>query len=81
MLEIIGLIALALLGLFLTVAGAAGFIGATVFGSVHKSDYGVPLVAAVIGVAILCGAAYLSPFTLTFERTAQAANQGALNGQ
>ena len=76
MLEIIGLIALALLGLFLTVAGAAGFIGATVFGSVNKSDYGVPLVAAVIGVAIICGAAYLSPFTLTFERTAQAAKQG-----
>ena len=76
MLEIIGLITLSLLGLFLTVVGAAGFIGATVFGSDHKSDYGVPLATAVIGVAILCGAAYLSPFTITIEHAAKAASNG-----
>lgn len=75
MLEVIGLIALAVAGVGLTVVGAIGFFAATVWGSSHKSDYCAPLIAAVIGVAILCSAAYLSPFSIVRD-TPQEAKQG-----
>lgn len=76
MLELLGFIVFFGFGLYAFFGGAVGLFAAKAFGSSHRSDYVLPALLVIVGAFAVWEAVQLAPFTINFERAAQAVKQG-----